>query len=408
MSEALTIVPSGGGVEDLLRLAVERGATVETLERLMAIRRELNAERARNEFFAALSAFQAACPVIRKTKQVFERNSTTKVRYCYAPLETIVEQAAAIIKQHGFSYTFDSQMEPDGVMAICQVHHVAGHTERFTFKAPIQVDAYMSEPQKVAAAMTFASRYVFKNAFGILTGDDDTDGADPTSPVEPPQPAKPPQPAPKPAKAPSTTVKALATLQEWLERQRANLCAKLGVHGKAAHEYATKMAIILPNEELTDGQCNRWFPSVDWAKGIEENTAAVLEDGRAHLRALQAFMDGEKMPEPVTMSDPGDPAGWHHPSPGTVADCDSPDAPWRFFPMPFGKEAGIPLAKMPKNKLFGWWANYIVETEYNGKPKRPETIAKDQMFRAMLDEAGKHYAFTKPTDGSAAGEEVTP
>jgi hypothetical protein len=76
--------------------------------------------------------------------------------------------------------------------------------------------------------------------------------------------------------------------------------------------------------------------------------------------------------------------------------------------MPFGKEAGIPLAKMPKNKLFGWWANYIVETEYNGKPKRPETIAKDQMFRAMLDEAGKHYAFTKPTDGSAAGEEVTP
>jgi hypothetical protein len=135
---------------------------------------------------------------------------------------------------------------------------------------------------------------------------------------------------------------------------------------------------------------------VDWAKGIEENTAAVLEDGRAHLRALQAFMDGEKMPEPVTMSsDPGDPD----------PDYDSPDAPWRFFPMPFGKEAGIPLAKMPKNKLYGWWRNFKVETEYNGKPKREETIKKDQAFRDNLDQAGLHYDFDKPNDDEP---EVTP
>jgi hypothetical protein len=400
MSEqALTVVPSGGGVEDLLRLAVERGATVETLERLMAIRRELNAERARNEFFAALSAFQAACPVIRKTKQVFEKHSTTKVRYCYAPLETIVEQAAAIIKQHGFSYTFDSQMEPDGVMAICQVHHVAGHTERFTFKAPIQVDAYMSEPQKVAAAMTFASRYVFKNAFGILTGDDDTDGVDPASPIEPPQPAKPP--APKPAKAPAASQK----LQEWLERQKTNLIAKMALHGRAGIGYARKMSIILPTHEtLEDGHIGRWFPSVDWGKSIEENTAIVLEDGRAHLRALQAFMDGEKMPEPVTMSS-DHPVSSSTSGPPVLEDYDLPDAPWRFFPMPFGKEAGIPLAKMPKNKLFGWWANFKVETEYNGKPKREETIKKDQAFRDNLDQAGLHYDFDKPNDDEP---EVTP
>lgn len=71
------------------------------------------------------------------------------------------------------------------------------------------------------------------------------------------------------------------------------------------------------------------------------------------------------------------------------------DEPWRSFPMPFGKDAGVLLGDMDKKKLFGWWANYTVETEYNGRPKKPETIAKDTTFREMLDQAGAHYKFTK-------------
>lgn len=76
-------------------------------------------------------------------------------------------------------------------------------------------------------------------------------------------------------------------------------------------------------------------------------------------------------------------------------DPNSPDAPWRSFPVPFGKMAGKKLADIEKKYLFGFWANFAVETEYQGKPKKPETIAKDTAFREMLDEAGKHYGFTK-------------
>ena len=73
---------------------------------------------------------------------------------------------------------------------------------------------------------------------------------------------------------------------------------------------------------------------------------------------------------------------------------DAPEA-WRSFPLPFGKDAGVLLGELDKKKLFGWWANYKVETEYNGEAKKPETIAKDQLFRDMLDEAGLHYEFAK-------------
>lgn len=76
-------------------------------------------------------------------------------------------------------------------------------------------------------------------------------------------------------------------------------------------------------------------------------------------------------------------------------DPDDENAPWRSFPMPWGKEAGVALADLDKKYLFGLWANYEVETEYKGKPKKAETIEKDCLFRDMLDEAGKHYKFEK-------------
>ena len=74
------------------------------------------------------------------------------------------------------------------------------------------------------------------------------------------------------------------------------------------------------------------------------------------------------------------------------------DETWRTFVVPWGKNAGKALDKLPKNTLFGFWANFEVETEYNGKPKKPETVAKDRAFRAALDQAGIHYNFEEPQD----------
>jgi hypothetical protein len=72
--------------------------------------------------------------------------------------------------------------------------------------------------------------------------------------------------------------------------------------------------------------------------------------------------------------------------------------------MPFGKNAGVLLGSLAKNYLYGLAMNYKVETEYNGKPKKPETIAKDTLFRQMLDDAARHYEFTKPEDSRPAQE----
>lgn len=91
-------------------------------------------------------------------------------------------------------------------------------------------------------------------------------------------------------------------------------------------------------------------------------------------------------------------------------DCNSPDAPWRSFPVPFGKHAGTKLADLDKNVLWGFWANYKVEKEYVGKngqtyQTKPEKLVKDKLFREMLDEAGKHYEFTKKEEDEEGDDE---
>jgi hypothetical protein len=42
---------------------------------------------------------------------------------------------------------------------------------------PLGTEAFMSEVQKFGARATFAKRYAFCDAFGIITGDKDNDGA---------------------------------------------------------------------------------------------------------------------------------------------------------------------------------------------------------------------------------------
>lgn len=171
--KALAPISSSDKAETLIAQAISQGVPVETMERLLAMRKELKQEAAQEAFNAAMAAFQAAVPIIKKTKKVMDKFG--KPRYSYAPLDSIVIQVRKPLKENGLSYTLDALVEEGWVSAFCKITHSQGHSEVSTFKIPVDKDSYMSAPQKFASAMTFAKRYAFCNALGILTGDEDTD-----------------------------------------------------------------------------------------------------------------------------------------------------------------------------------------------------------------------------------------
>jgi len=163
-------------IEGLIAKAIDKGTPVETMEKLLAMRRELKAEQAKEAFFRDLAGFQAECPVIKKNKEVLNKDKKS-VRYHYAPLDDIVEQVKEYLQKYGFSYTIQTvyEKDPPAIVSVLSVHHIEGHSRDSEFRVPIGSSEYMTEQQAHASASTFSKRYVFQNGFGILTADEDND-----------------------------------------------------------------------------------------------------------------------------------------------------------------------------------------------------------------------------------------
>lgn len=189
--------PEVASVDGFIAQAIASSLPVETMERLFALRKEVKAEQAREAYTAAMAKFQSQCGVIEKKKIVKDKSG--KERYRYAQIDDIDDQTRAARTSNGFSFKTDVVHEPGFITAVVIVTHELGHTEPSSFRVPIDTDSYMSAPQRVAAALTFAKRYAFCNAFGILTGDEDTDAAPEEQEVRtPPRVAAPaPRPAPR-------------------------------------------------------------------------------------------------------------------------------------------------------------------------------------------------------------------
>lgn len=171
---ALAKVPTP---EDMMVQAIEKGMSVDTLERIMGMRRELVQEAAKAAFYRALAGFQSVCPTIKKTKIVrnTKGDDRGKVRYRYAPIDSIIEQTREARLAWALSHTMVTEQTATSVKALCTLHHEAGWSETTSFEVPIDAEAYMTAPQKAAAALTFAKRYALCNAYGIVTGDEDND-----------------------------------------------------------------------------------------------------------------------------------------------------------------------------------------------------------------------------------------
>jgi hypothetical protein len=170
--------------ESLIFEGIQNGMPVETMEKLLAMRRELKAEQAKREYDIAMANFQDECPIIKNKKSVPTKSG--KIAYSYAPIETIVEIVKPILTKHGFSYSIKTATTPEMVTATCISKHTSGHSEETSFSVErgSRTDV-MSNSQVTAAALSFATRYALRNAFGITTAGEDReemlkkgDGAD--------------------------------------------------------------------------------------------------------------------------------------------------------------------------------------------------------------------------------------
>ena len=170
-------LPAINPVMDLISKAIEKGTPAEVVSQILDLQERVKKSEAEELYRTAMAKLQAEMPIIKKETRV--KGKDNKDRYAYAKIENIVKQVGKLISDNGFSYDVDTEVitSPfEGQKAILNIHHIAGQSKRFTFNAPIEKGAFMSEPQKWLSAASFAKRVVFCNGFGIMTADDDNDG----------------------------------------------------------------------------------------------------------------------------------------------------------------------------------------------------------------------------------------
>jgi hypothetical protein len=167
-----------GSINALLNLALDKGASVETLDKLLTLHQRVAAIEAAKEFAGALSRFQSSCPPISKS-------STAKIvtkgggsySYKYAELDEIARTINPRLAAEGLSYSWDSVVAEKHITIVCTLRHINGHSVTASIVLPIDNPSAMNDQQKVKAALTFGQRCSLISVTGITTGDPDHDGA---------------------------------------------------------------------------------------------------------------------------------------------------------------------------------------------------------------------------------------
>jgi len=166
-------------IAQILAGAVQGGITtanVEVVERLIALKQQMQADDDRRDFARALAKLQSECQPVSASKSVPGNDGT--VRYKYAPFEGIMKAVSPLLAANGFSVTFDTDIADGRVTVTCTLMHISGHAQANKFACRIgKGPPASSEAQGDGAATTYAKRFALCAALNIVV-EQDTDGAD--------------------------------------------------------------------------------------------------------------------------------------------------------------------------------------------------------------------------------------
>lgn len=164
----------------LVRLAVEKGLDIESIQALVQMHREEQDRQAKREWHAAMAAFKRDCPPVqRRTENDQFKVTVNGVRRNrkYASLEDIEATVREPLANNGLSYRWGDFTEKDGKMHMdCLVSHVGGHTESSAGSVPVESKAGCSDQQKRGIAVAYVQRYTVIAALGLTSCEEDTDG----------------------------------------------------------------------------------------------------------------------------------------------------------------------------------------------------------------------------------------
>lgn len=158
----------------LLQMAVEQGADLDKLERLMALQERWEATESRKAYDRAFSDFKAEAVRILKNREVTDGPLRGK---SYAELFAVVNAVTPALSKHGLSSSWKiTRDEPQWIEVTCTLKHVGGHFETVAMGGPPDAGGAKNAIMARASTVTYLERYTLKAITGLSEQGDDDDG----------------------------------------------------------------------------------------------------------------------------------------------------------------------------------------------------------------------------------------
>lgn len=158
----------------LILAALEKGVSVDVIERLVALKERIEDRNAVKQFVQALARVKAKLPTILHSKTAkFTTKSGFEVKYSYTELDELAAVIDPILSEEGFTYSWDQRLEKDMNTTTCILQHAGGHSRSASFTLPTANDSAASPQQKIGIADTYAGRRALIAVLGLTTADKD-------------------------------------------------------------------------------------------------------------------------------------------------------------------------------------------------------------------------------------------
>lgn len=162
-TEPLAVEENQG--DRLIRLAIERDADIDKLERLIELKNRQDALAAKQSFDDHFAKMQAAFTAVARTKKGYN--------YKYAPIDVLQKHCGPVISDYGFSYRWTEEKIEGGKRCILHISGY-GHTETNHFDIPeIEGTSQMNAIQVAGSMSSYGRRYTFISGFGVIIEDED-------------------------------------------------------------------------------------------------------------------------------------------------------------------------------------------------------------------------------------------
>lgn len=160
----------------LLNLAIEKGADLDKLEKLMDLQIRWEEREAKKAYTEAMATFKAHPPEIDKDKHVRFDTQKGVTEYNHASLANVTDKLNAGLSKHGLSASWTNVQGDNSISVTCRIAHIMGHSEETTLTAPPDTSGSKNSIQAIGSSITYLQRYTLMSLVGLAARDQDDDG----------------------------------------------------------------------------------------------------------------------------------------------------------------------------------------------------------------------------------------